>query len=102
MIRRQPRPAPFPYTTLFRSGAEKDVRVAQGGTTRGPTTSELAVAPVAAGASTCHGRHGGHGELGSRGPPGRSEEHTSELQSSRDVVFRLLLDEKKVNMSQTL
>src|SRR2546421_11826342 len=37
-----------------------------------------------------HARHGGHG-LG----PGRSEEHTSELQSRSDIVCRLLLEKKK-------
>src|SRR5204863_8544661 len=34
------------------------------------------------------------------GPPGpRSEEHTSELQSRRDLVCRLLLEKKKKNVS---
>src|SRR6267378_8105700 len=31
----------------------------------------------------------------SRGPGSRSEEHTSELQSRRDLVCRLLLEKKK-------
>src|SRR5690349_22412228 len=31
----------------------------------------------------------------SREPPDRSEEHTSELQSRRDLVCRLLLEKKK-------
>src|SRR5690349_22871457 len=34
-----------------------------------------------------------------RGRPGRSEEHTSELQSRRDLVCRLLLEKKKKNLN---
>src|SRR5204862_6680886 len=34
---------------------------------------------------------------GYKGPTGRSEEHTSELQSRRDLVCRLLLEKKKKN-----
>src|SRR5438874_7433804 len=33
--------------------------------------------------------------------PGRSEEHTSELQSRRDLVCRLLLEKKKMITYQT-
>src|SRR5690349_23632718 len=72
MLRRPPRSTLFPYTTLFRS-------------------------PL----SRCPLRSGG------RSPPSRSrsartsgrlrrsEEHTSELQSRRDLVCRLLLEKKK-------
>src|SRR5215204_6618580 len=70
MIRRPPRSTLFPYTTLFRS-----------------TTARRAV--PAPGPSP-----GGH----DRGPHphgGRSEEHTSELQSHSDLVCRLLLEKKK-------
>src|SRR5690349_3259720 len=35
-----------------------------------------------------------------RGEPLRSEEHTSELQSRRDLVCRLLLEKKKNNIAQ--
>src|SRR5438874_9953626 len=67
MIRRPPRSTLFPYTTLFRS-------------------------------------HGAAAELVDDRPeqpaidlvePVRSEEHTSELQSRRDLVCRLLLEKKK-------
>src|SRR5690349_22843352 len=34
--------------------------------------------------------------------PARSEEHTSELQSRRDLVCRLLLEKKKKNRNETL
>src|SRR5204862_6307609 len=41
-------------------------------------------------------REGEEGDPGfGRGEPGRSEEHTSELQSRRDLVCRLLLEKKK-------
>src|SRR5690349_23384602 len=33
-----------------------------------------------------------------RDAPARSEEHTSELQSRRDLVCRLLLEKKKINI----
>src|SRR5438874_6192005 len=70
MIRRPPRSTLFPYTTLFRSE-----------TTRRPI---WAPSPRAAPWSVpaCRPRHG------------RSEEHTSELQSRRDLVCRLLLEKK--------
>src|SRR5258707_10461301 len=69
MIRRPPRSTLFPYTTLFRSAP--DHRIAEGD----------------AGVHVVHpqrtGRH-----------PGRSEEHTSELQSRQYLVCRLLLEKK--------
>src|SRR5690349_22812663 len=70
MIRRPPRSTLFPYTTLFRSSAA-------------PDTSTL-VKMLA---------HGTAGILPST--LSRSEEHTSELQSRRDLVCRLLLEKKK-------
>src|SRR5262245_64929555 len=41
------------------------------------------------------GREGGRRDEPSRGPHARSEEHTSELQSLRHLVCRLLLQKKK-------
>src|SRR5205814_7870133 len=70
MIRRAPRSTLFPYTTLFRSREHR--RVA-----RGRVRDEVA-------------------ELDLRGLA-RSEEHTSELQSLRHLVCRLLLEKKKKN-----
>src|SRR5437667_3098147 len=71
MIRRPPRSTLFPYTTLFRSScfSRKDY----------------------------HRRHGSEMRLlcGDRPHFGRSEEHTSELQSHHDLVCRLLLEKKK-------
>src|SRR5437870_7565886 len=68
MMRRPPRSTLFPYTTLFRSS------VATSRSTRARDTSP----PVAG-----------------RRCSGRSEEHTSELQSRGHLVCRLLLEKKK-------
>src|SRR5688572_31525360 len=75
MIRRPPRSTLFPYTTLFRSS--RLVR----------STSVMFVTPpvgIASGtvAATLNAAHG------------RSEEHTSELQSQSNLVCRLLLEKK--------
>src|SRR2546421_6008096 len=82
MIRRPPRSTLFPYTTLFRSLTEQ----------YGHTS---AVAGVAV---SIDGKAGG--KTDDRGVyadayDGRSEEHTSELQSRSDIVCRLLLEKKK-------
>src|SRR3712207_8123067 len=98
MIRRPPRSTLFPYTTLFRSGAPVAAHLPR----------DRGAALVAAGAARGlrpRGRRGRRGALpgdGVRGrrdprrPRGRSEEHTSELQSRPYLVCRLLL-EKKLN-----
>src|SRR5471030_3417254 len=65
MIRRPPRSTLFPYTTLFRSW-----RTPTGWS--GLPTMEVSIWPGS-----------------------RSEEHTSELQSLRHLVCRLLLEKKK-------
>src|SRR5438067_3521539 len=89
MILRPPRSPLFPYTTLFRSGAGRAATVA----------AIAALGPAI--------------ELADLNPPpddvevvlagnifhrrvilGRSEEHTSELQSRFDLVCRLLLETK--------
>src|SRR5947199_5313567 len=75
MIRRPPRSTLFPYTTLFRS--------------RNTTVGGTVVI------------------VSNRLTPGagvnltRSEEHTSELQSLRHLVCRLLLEKKKKNTNIT-
>src|SRR5438067_8327644 len=74
MIRRPPRSTLFPYTTLFRSFARSAPR-------------EAAHARPALVRRPQRGRAGRGG--------GRSEEHTSELQSRFDLVCRLLLEKKK-------
>src|SRR5690349_22401679 len=77
MIRRPPRSTLFPYTTLFRSHRRlrrRALRRQQAGRARQRLVGVLAHRPT---------------------PLGRSEEHTSELQSRRDLVCRLLLEKKK-------
>src|SRR5690349_23751888 len=92
MLRRPPRSTLFPYTTLFRSSATLTDRA---GTVVGTLTDvALAYRSPASGASL-------PGTWRCRltipeGTPARcrSEEHTSELQSRRDLVCRLLLEKK--------
>src|SRR2546425_3858586 len=69
MIRRPPRSTLFPYTTLFRSPAARGRR-------DGPREGRVKGVHV-------------------RRRDGRSEEHTSELQSLAYLVCRLLLEKKK-------
>src|SRR5204862_8324713 len=85
MIRRPPRSTLFPYTTLFRS----DARVPSLRTVR----SIAACSRPAYGAATR--RRASHRRRSCRDRGVRSEEHTSELQSRRDLVCRLLLEKKK-------
>src|SRR2546425_3982059 len=70
MIRRPPRSTLFPYTTLFRSLTAQWQRY---------KNYFLPFLPLA----------------GSAAATGRSEEHTSELQSLAYLVCRLLLEKKK-------
>src|SRR5204863_9813623 len=78
MIRRPPRSTLFPYTTLFRSNQRLLVGDSQFDMIPlhpaeiGPVDGWMTIGEVT-----------------------RSEEHTSELQSRRDLVCRLLLEKKK-------
>src|SRR3712207_8360105 len=93
MIRRPPRSTLFPYTTLFRSAPHaladhrRQLRPPVDGLARGDLHP-----------------HGSRAERGAQLPlhpagegvvAGRSEEHTSELQSRQYLVCRLLLEKKK-------
>src|SRR5256885_9270315 len=92
MIRRPPRSTLFPYTTLFRSAPPSPI-----------SPAALSPALGVRGAS-------GQDQCGFPNPPpsarkfsapshtshsGRSEEHTSELQSPCNLVCRLLLEQKQ-------
>src|SRR2546426_5111110 len=85
MIRRPPRSTLFPYTTLFRSSPRSEPGRADRDRGRPvgpvPATSVVVTRP-------------GHRSAGPN-RPGRSEEHTSELQSPCNLVCRLLLEKKK-------
>src|SRR2546430_6826020 len=82
MIRRPPRSTLFPYTTLFRSLSwagtswAGSVSILIPGRAAHPASPTITMAIAAA---------------------GRSEEHTSELQSQSNLVCRLLLEKKKKN-----
>src|SRR2546425_9752791 len=86
MIRRPPRSTLFPYTTLFRSQAGRQVRADPGENAQAPRDARV-----------------------DRDRPeyrdsalSRSEEHTSELQSLAYLVCRLLLEKKKKTRRATL
>src|SRR5258708_9990729 len=76
MIRRPPRSTLFPYTTLFRSAPRY-------ATTRRPRSPRELTGYVS-------------------WERGRSEEHTSELQSPDHLVCRLLLEKKKKKILQSI
>src|SRR3712207_8194473 len=95
MIRRPPRSTLFPYTTLFRSGADEAVgRLVDGAVA--PEGHDHVVALVGGLAAELHRVRPLLGvdrlDLVARL---RSEEHTSELQSRQYLVCRLLLEKKK-------
>src|SRR5438874_9588166 len=92
MVRRPPKSTLFPYTTLFRSDngelhrrprwkhcvGDRPPRLQAEGHDADRHDAEVVL---------LHHHVGGWGR--------RSEEHTSELQSRRDLVCRLLLEKKK-------
>src|SRR5690348_17559581 len=80
MIPRPPRSTLFPYTTLFRSGAEDCGQPGQDPREPGTDPRQEVKSPS--------GRVGTVARI-------RSEEHTSELQSPVHLVCRLLLEKKK-------
>src|SRR3712207_7715169 len=86
MIRRPPRSTLFPYTTLFRSTARQpSIPPVLTETDRPVNAHPGATVPRRpALPRQCAGKEGG-----------RSEEHTSELQSRQYLVCRLLLEKKK-------
>src|SRR5699024_12856637 len=87
----------FPYTTLFRSRSRR-----QRSGTSGREARQGAVRQGShrrGGALSLRRRHRrdpGAGRRPARDRQGRSEEHTSELQSRFDLVCRLLLEKKKL------
>src|SRR2546430_10253808 len=89
MIRRPPRSTLFPYTTLFRSNPQSNAGDDRGGglgvpacAFSGEATQQRGQAEVVAG-------------FVQKRLDARSEEHTSELQSQSNLVWRLLLAKKK-------
>src|SRR5947199_5508440 len=84
MIRRPPRSTLFPYTTLFRSKGYGTIRLSEN-----------------AGSSKYNSLQISADRRYRNGFKFRSEEHTSELQSLRHLVCRLLLEKKKKKTKTT-
>src|SRR3712207_7740321 len=95
MIRRPPRSTLFPYTTLFRSRHRRDLD-----TTEGADDTGLAVARRGVAREERSLRGVEDDRLAVVDVRGRSEEHTSELQSRQYLVCRLLLEKKKKTYNQ--
>src|SRR5690349_22165792 len=93
MIRRPPRSTLFPYTTLFRSGLRSCSAAAGAPNRLGGAGRTLRLKQLQ------RRRRAGH-TWEPRKLRARSEEHTSELQSRRDLVCRLLLEKKKITMNK--
>src|SRR2546430_5245204 len=81
MIRRPPRSTLFPYTTLFRSYLSRN--------------SPVLLVKVAVSASKLAPTRVNRRDAGA---VPRSEEHTSELQSQSNLVCRLLLEKKNIQI----
>src|SRR5690349_22914893 len=95
MLRRPPSSTLFPYTTLFRSSLVALIDTLS----YAITLATLVIAGLLYLIAT--GVVGSRSLATSFGPASvlvaRSEEHTSELQSRRDLVCRLLLEKKKTS-----
>src|SRR5256885_6511383 len=94
MIRRPPRSTLFPYTTLFRSAREDGLPVKND---EAPSLPYVLIVTVASemGQPIYQSIMNKYKMLI---PIERSEEHTSELQSPCNLVCRLLLEKKKINV----
>src|SRR3712207_7784508 len=92
MIRRPPRSTLFPYTTLFRSGEPAEAADQNAFAVTQEFADQVGVETLSELAEAC-----GDGSL----TLGRSEEHTSELQSRQYLVCRLLLEKKKKNATNS-
>src|SRR3712207_8586483 len=94
MIRRPPRSTLFPYTTLFRSEEREDERERVRRRLARPEGVDPEVEEeVVERRRAVLAQDAGDLAEGQ----GRSEEHTSELQSRQYLVCRLLLEKKKTN-----
>src|SRR5690349_22867233 len=79
MKRPPPRTTLFPYTTLFRSAVIRGSAVNHGGRAQGLTAPSGVAQQAVIRQALAH----------------RSEEHTSEVQSRREIVCRLQLEKKQ-------
>src|SRR2546430_9163214 len=88
MIRRPPRSTLFPYTTLFRSHTVAKREFWDRSRGMSLTTGRRLLLAIVLALSSSFAVFG------------RSEEHTSELQSQSNLVCRLLLEKKKNHQSR--
>src|SRR5438034_7474473 len=95
MIRRPPRSTLFPYTTLFRS--PPIIEFDPAGNVVNSWGDPKLLDPRL---HSCRTDKDNNIWIASA-PSGRSEEHTSELQSHSDLVCRLLLEKKKNKKNHT-
>src|SRR5687767_15548386 len=99
MLRRPPRSTLFPYTTLFRSLTQNKMAVKHlflgGQLVNANDTARLRALTGA------HRRFFETAWFCHNVKQGRSEEHTSELQSLAYLVCRLLLEKKKKKIEQS-
>src|SRR3712207_8696443 len=98
MIRRPPRSTLFPYTTLFRSeprppSSDDTHATAEG--TEAPPPRRVPYRTPTTSLGRCLVRNVDYVSAALASAEGRSEEHTSELQSRQYLVCRLLLEKKK-------
>src|SRR2546429_6138583 len=97
MIRRPPRSTLFPYTTLFRSPQEAARRVAPGYPANGrrarvaPRDYRGAAGARSSGTPRGRPRAAPRAAAPDNAAPPRTEEHTPEIQSRLQLLFRLLL-----------
>src|SRR5204863_3738677 len=89
-----PRSPLFPYTTLFRSPFRPTEKKSPGSKPSSAKTTRLTATPRSI-FLVCNQMKARKIDRGVA--VRRSEEHTSELQSRRDLVCRLLLEKKKTN-----
>src|SRR5690348_17682103 len=92
MIRRPPRSTLFPYTTLFRSEVEMHFNLYSSSSNNKSVSLESITTWSSGLPSYLPDRSRRRREAG------RSEEHTSELQSPVHLVCRLLLEKKKTKI----
>src|SRR3712207_7241012 len=101
MIRRPPRSTLFPYTTLFRSHEHRgELHELEEEEQRHQRHHPCPREHHEVGAEDARDRAGRADQRDVRG--GRSEEHTSELQSRQYLVCRLLLEKKKTTYNKAV
>src|SRR5690606_42020692 len=96
-----PASALFPYTTLFRSDRRRPARTAESGGWRAdglPACRRRGRCGRVRKRRTRDIRSWKSANQGAYACLGRSEEHTSELQSRENLVCRLLLEKKKIQI----